>query len=39
MEILLVILGLAILMGFAWLVDKKDKTYDNMNFFDDDEEF
>jgi hypothetical protein len=38
MELLFVVIGLAILMGFAWLVDSRDKTYDNMNFFDDDEE-
>jgi hypothetical protein len=37
-ELLFVIIGLAVLVGFAWLVEIKDKTYDNMNFFDDDEE-
>ncbi len=38
MELLFVAIGFAILVGFAWIVDKKDKTYENMDFFDDDEE-
>ena len=37
MELLFVLIGMAVLAGFAWLVDKKDKMYDNMEYFDDEE--
>ena len=37
MEILLVFVGLAILIGLAWLVDKKDKAYYDWDYLDDEE--
>ena len=37
MELLFVVIGLAVLAGFAWLVDKKDKTYMDLDYGDDEE--
>ena len=37
MELVFVLVGMAFLMAVAWIVDNKDKMYDDLEYYDDEE--
>ena len=37
MELLFALIGMAFLAAFVWFIDKKDKMYDDLEYYDDEE--